>query len=345
MISWVEKYHPTSWNAVLGDECTIQSARDAIKVPFEMPHIILHGPPGTGKSSTADCIIHQLFPTVDMRRRYILKLNASKDRSLFDLKKIEKFANMMAPVNPITNEPIPRIIILDEAESMTEDLQWSMRQLMESVDHSCRFIFICNCLDKIVPPIQSRCFLIHYPSLRFEWCYRRLAEICDAEHVEFDDYGVDGRIDYDNGLIYGYLEKLMELCERDMRRTLNTLQIMHSIYGKYITVDHMHTIVGKKSSSVAGLDNVQYFLSQSADGNFYNAIHRIIHQGYNVYNFTLLVVEFFISEQNEYTPNFYGNLKMLNDAVLECLNIIYGGSHPKVGLYHLSMIIFEIMIQ
>lgn len=289
-MSWVEKYHPIKLESLVTSpqiHCILDQILDN---PSEMSNLILYGPPGTGKSSTVDCIISKLYEnknrhiggggerssTKRRKRRgpldlYYLKLNAGRDRSIDQFEKMKIYAQRMAYIDPITKKHVPRLIVLDESDAMTDDLQWSMRQLIENVSKTCRFIFVCNQIEKMLPPLKSRCFLIAYPPLRFDWCCPRLELICREENVQFDSPEKRRRL----------LQQLMRQCGWDMRKTINTLQALQSMCGgggENIQSSHIEMLVGQQMD----LNILQEFLSDVINrGAHKHAVDLIQSMGYS----------------------------------------------------------------
>jgi replication factor C subunit 2/4 len=109
-----------------------------------------------------------------------------------------------------------KLIILDEADSMTSGAQQALRRTMEIYSSTTRFAFACNQSNKIIEPLQSRCAMLRYARLSDSQVLKRLKEICAAENVEFSDDG---------------LAALIFSAEGDMRQAINNLQSTASGFG------------------------------------------------------------------------------------------------------------------
>jgi len=177
-----------------------------------MPNLILCGPPGTGKTTSVHALARQLLTT--SYSNAVLELNASDARGIDVVRnKIKSFA-----MNKINLPPgRHKIIILDEADSMTGAAQQALRRTMEIYSHSTRFALACNVSTKIIEPIQSRAAILRYSRLADEQILTRLKQVCVAEDVS---YGMDG------------LEAIIFTAEGDMRNALNNLQATVSGFGQ-----------------------------------------------------------------------------------------------------------------
>ena len=140
----------------------------------------------------------------------ILELNASDSRGIDVVRnRIKMFAMKKVTLPPGQH----KIIILDEADSMTTAAQQALRRTMEIYSHSTRFALACNISTKIIEPIQSRCAILRFSRLSDEQVLARLQQVCKAEDVS---YTADG------------MEAIIFTAEGDMRNALNNLQSTHS---------------------------------------------------------------------------------------------------------------------
>jgi replication factor C small subunit len=169
---WVEKYRPDTLEGYVGNEYILEKVKIYIQNE-DVPHLLLYGQAGTGKTTLAKIITNQ----IDCDLMYI---NASDERKIETVReKIKDFASSKGFKKW-------KIIILDEADYLNDFSQAALRNLMETFSDSTRFILTCNYIEKIKDPIQSRCqtFAITPPSKKD--VAKRLNDILTTEGIEFE---------------------------------------------------------------------------------------------------------------------------------------------------------------
>ena len=169
------------------------------------------GPPGTGKTTSVLCLCHELLG--DMYKEAVLELNASDARGIDVVRnKIKMFAQKKVTLPPGKQ----KLIILDEADSMTMGAQQALRRTMEIYSNTTRFALACNNSTKIIEPIQSRCAVLRYTRLSDAEVLSRLEDVAAKENVSYDVSG---------------LEAIVFVAEGDMRNALNSMQSTVSGFG------------------------------------------------------------------------------------------------------------------
>ncbi|KAI8338400.1 P-loop containing nucleoside triphosphate hydrolase protein [Chlamydoabsidia padenii] len=210
VLPWVEKYRPIVLDHIVGNEETVARLK-AIARDGNMPNIILTGLPGIGKTTSILCLAHELLGPA--YKEAVLELNASDDRGIDVVRsRIKAFAQKKVTL-PAGRH---KIIILDEADSMTGGAQQALRRTMEIYSNTTRFALACNQSNKIIEPIQSRCATLRYTKLSESQVLQRLQELCTAENVSNTDDG---------------LEALIFTADGDMRQAINNLQSTHYGFG------------------------------------------------------------------------------------------------------------------
>lgn len=171
----------------------------------------VQGPPGTGKTTSVLCLAHELLgPNF---AEAVLELNASDDRGIDVVRnKIKMFAQRKVTLPPGRQ----KIVILDEADSMTTGAQQALRRTMEIYSSTTRFALACNQSSKIIEPIQSRCAIVRFAKLSDKELLERLMTVVAVEGVA---YTPDG------------LEAVVFTADGDMRQALNNLQATANGFG------------------------------------------------------------------------------------------------------------------
>ncbi|KAF8323543.1 P-loop containing nucleoside triphosphate hydrolase protein [Cantharellus anzutake] len=210
-LPWVEKYRPHTLQDVVSHGDITNTIQQFIK-GNRLPHLLLYGPPGTGKTSMVLAMARQLYG--DEFRRQILELNASDDRGIDVVRdQIKDFADSGRLYTGLKNDI--KLIILDEADMMTQAAQAALRRVIEQYTRNVRFCIICNYVNKIIPAIQSRCTRFRFSPLPVEAVQLRLSSVIENERVNITE---DGR------------RALLRISKGDMRRALNVLQACHAAY-------------------------------------------------------------------------------------------------------------------
>jgi len=209
---WVEKYRPKTI-----EDCILPTN---IKKTFqdfldkgEVPNLLLAGPAGCGKTTVAKALCNELG--VDY---YVI--NGSDEGRFLDT--VRNNAKNFASTVSLSSTAKHKVIIIDEADNTTNDVQLLLRASIEEFSGNCRFIFTCNYKNKIIEPLHSRCAVVEFgikgkdkPALAAQF-FKRVQEILAAEAVEYDN------------------KVLVELVNKhfpDWRRVLNECQ-RYSVGGK-----------------------------------------------------------------------------------------------------------------
>ncbi|KAG5245953.1 replication factor [Salix suchowensis] len=264
---WVEKYRPKQVKDVAHQDEVVRVLTNTLETT-NCPHMLFYGPPGTGKTTTALAIAHQLYGP-ELYKSRVLELNASDDRGINVVRtKIKDFAAVAVGSGQRQGGyPCPpyKIIILDEADSMTEDAQNALRRTMETYSKVTRFFFICNYISRIIEPLASRCAKFRFKPLPEEIMSNRILHICNEEGLTLDTES---------------LSTLSSISQGDLRRAITYLQGAARLFGSSISSKDLISVSGAIPVEVT-----EAIISACKSGDFDLAnkeVNNVIAEGYPV---------------------------------------------------------------
>ena len=219
-LPWVEKYRPNDLNSIISHEDILNTLKNLIN-NNKLPHLIFYGPPGTGKTTTILACAKMIYG--ENYKSIILELNGSDERGISVVREhIKEFSNTQIMLSQIMNiECKYKLVILDEADSMTIDAQFALRRVIENCSNNTRFCIICNYLTKIIPGIQSRCAVLKFSPIQFDDHYKYINNIINLEKINISN---------------DCINNIIKISEGDMRKSINILQSLFLINSTNIII-------------------------------------------------------------------------------------------------------------
>lgn len=272
---WIEKYRPTNFDEILGQDKNINILKSMID-NNSLPHLLFHGMSGVGKTSTIISIANKLYGkhTAFM----MIKLDASDDRGINTVRnEIKGFAEK----KPLGNRGV-KIVILDEVDNMTADAQFALRRIIEKYSEHTRFCLICNYENKIIPPIKSRCIDLRFYPIDKDTIYEKLKYICKEENIKYKKSG---------------LQTIAELSNGDLRKSINILQSVSNMDDN-INSDICYQSLGIPNNKIM-LNIYNLLIGDSTLSNTYKYVKKhIINEGISLSLLLRELLKIFLDKKN-----------------------------------------------
>ena len=299
-LPWVEKYRPQKIDGIISHDQNIETIKKML-AGGSLPHLLFHGTPGTGKTSLILAIANELYGS--SKNLMVMKLDASDDRGINSVR--EEIKGFAEKVNMFQKGI--KLIILDEADSMTFDAQFALRRIIEKYSKTTRFCLICNYENKIIPAIRSRCANFRFSPISSHHVEKKLEVICKKENLDYEQ---------------NVLLTISLLSKGDLRKSINFLQSL-SLQSSNITVEMCYKLAGVPSLTEV-IDIMNTLLDPTIDyNNTTDKVNKFIKfQGYSLSTVLKEIISYLLSNadlmskiDSDRLANYFSDMSDLENRV------------------------------
>lgn len=254
-LPWVEKYRPESLDDIKSHDDIVSTIRH-FTIQDEFPDLLLYGPPGTGKTSTILCCCREMYgPSY---QTMVIHLNASDERGIEVVRqRIQDFSR----TRTFLQMSKYKLVVLDEADAMTEEAQAALRQVIYQSRHNTRYCLICNYVTKIIPSLRSRFVILRYSPIDLEELKILLQDISKREGLKLSGEA---------------LNAIIHISDGDARKSINLLQSCSGYEWHEDKIEQDTIITERHIYQVSSKPNPNEFHQQ-----IYNLLHLPLRESIN----------------------------------------------------------------
>ena len=288
-LPWVEKYRPNKLFEIVGQDKIINSLQNIFN-GGSFPHLLFYGGSGSGKTSTILAILNDYFGK--KKKLMVLRLDASDDRGINSVR--EEIKGFAEKRNYFTKGI--KVIILDEADSMTFDAQFALRRIIEKYSSSTRFCLICNYDNKIIPAIKSRCAEFKFNPICKQVMVEHLKLVADKEGLTYND---------------NTLHIINNISKGDLRKAINLMQsasIIKSEKNKVLNADLCYNVAGyPKPKEIEDIFDLLVSKKINLEDSSKKIQKIVLDNGYSISIILKEILELFVRKinSNEIEPRDY----------------------------------------
>lgn len=312
--SFLIKYKPKLLDDIVGNSYSIQRLKSMIK-NNNIHDLIISGNSGIGKSSAIECFINEYYGE-EIDKKHVLELNASEDRGINIIRgKVLNFAKEK------NNSEFKKFIIFEDIETITENSQQSLRQIIETYDKCC-FIFIANDSESLIESIHSRCIHIHFSKLNDKDIEKKINMISKKEKIQITANGI---------------KTLIFISNSDLRQAIINLMCISYGFDK-ITEENIYKISDKPHPNK--MSDIFRLLQKNKLNESLSEINELINIGYSLIDIINILYKTLLE------TSFIIDFKKINIVkhISKCHLSILNGVENKLQIFYLLIKIKNILV-
>lgn len=208
MSSWLVKYCPQKINDLLGQESIKRALNTIISSKGnDMPHLLFYGPPGSGKTLVIKLLTQNMYGSALTSN--VLYIRSINELGIATIRKDIKYFSQRS-VSSTKSGAVIKLVVIEGADSMTSTAQAALRRIIETQSNITRFCLTCTDITRIIDPIQSRCVIFRFKSIKRAMLNKHLRYICEQEQAK-----------------QTYVDKILSECQGDVRQSIMQLEVYH----------------------------------------------------------------------------------------------------------------------